>query len=121
MPRVRALQQTLAPPIENVSKETVLDSISTGTAPPAESAQAGTKKTKADIMPCGQQYPGLTVRGGIEQFMESIEYPNSSTDAPPEGEIVYTLTITPEGKVSRYDQVNPNGWPGHCSNPRTGN
>lgn len=105
MPRVRILQQTLAPPAISTPEEPVPDSSAAETEAPADSTM-GNIMTEAEIMPCADQYPDLTVRGGIEQFMESIEYPNWANNTTLEGEIVYTLTITPEGEVTDYEQAS---------------
>lgn len=105
MPRVRALQQTLAPPAVKMPEVIAPDSSALETAVPADST-AGDFMPETDITPCTEQYPDLTVRGGIEQFMEMIEYPDWAMNTTLEGEIVYTLTITPEGEVTGYEQAS---------------
>ena len=99
MPRVRVLQQTLARPEVSRPDETPPDSIAAPTDVPEDSSEGG-------IAACSDQYPGLSVQGGIEQFQESIEYPGWATRTTMQGELVYTLEISPQGEVTAYEQVS---------------
>jgi len=98
MPRVQVLQRTLALPEENTPDEIVSDSTATETVP-ADSVDGVT-------MLCSDLYPDLAVRGGIEQFEQAIEYPNWATRTTLQGELVYTLTIAPDGEVTDYEQAS---------------
>lgn len=102
MPRVQVLQQTLEPPPPNESapNNTIPDSSAAETAPPDTIAEA------QGAMFCTDLYPDLTVQGGIDQFQQSIEYPDWATRTTMQGELVYNLSISPEGDVISYEQVS---------------
>ncbi|WP_340106249.1 type IX secretion system periplasmic lipoprotein PorW/SprE [Rhodohalobacter sp. 8-1] len=103
MPRVQVLQQTLAPPEINVPENNVSPDSSA-----AETAPSDTTTSAESSMQCADLYPDLAVRGGIDQFQESIEYPSWATRTTMQGELVYSLSITPEGDVADYEQVSRN-------------
>lgn len=98
MPRVQLLQQTLAQPQENIPEEIVSDSSA------AETVAADS--VDSESMRCSDLYPDLAIRGGIEQFEQSINYPDWATRTTLQGELVYTLTISPDGEVTDYQQAS---------------
>lgn len=101
MPRVQVLQQTLAPPEIKVPENVVPPDSSAAETAPSDSTAAA-----AGSMLCSDLYPDLAIRGGIGRFQESIEYPDWATRTTMQGELVYTLSITPDGNVAEYEQVS---------------
>ena len=97
MPQVRVLQQTIEPPASDTPAEASQDTLAPDLPEPSDTLPA-------DISPCSAKYPDLSVRGGIEQFLESIEYPDWAVDTEMSGELVYTLSISPQGEVTDYVQ-----------------
>lgn len=97
MPKVRVLQQTLEPPTIEPPDEAIQDSL-------ASDLPVASDSSSADISPCSEKYPNLSVRGGIEQFLETIEYPDWAEESGMSGELIYTLSISPQGEVTDYVQ-----------------
>ena len=70
-----------------------------------KNAPADSTAGDEESMLCSDLYPGLTVRGGIEQFQNSIDYPGWATRTTMQGELIYTLSIAPDGEVLSYEQA----------------
>lgn len=100
MPRVRMLQETLARP-----EAAIPDSVSNQSSELPDAAADSVAVDEMSML-CSDRYPDLTVQGGIESFQNSIEYPNWATRTTLQGELVYSLTISPDGDVLSYEQVS---------------
>jgi tetratricopeptide (TPR) repeat protein len=100
MPRVRVLRQTLEPPAARTEpQEQPSDSTDTNSGTPQGSEQA-----TDNVLSCSEGYPNLAIQGGIDQFSESIEYPEWAVSSNMRGELVYRLFIAPDGEVTDYVQ-----------------
>lgn len=100
-PVASRLKETLEPP--EPAAEEVADSVQPDL-PDAEEIGEGVETTGS--MACSEAYPGLTIRGGQEQFEESIQYPNWAARTSLSGELTYLLKISPDGDVLEYDQAS---------------
>jgi hypothetical protein len=94
------LQETLARP-----EAAIPDSVSNQSSELPDAAADSVAVDEMSML-CSDRYPDLTVQGGIESFQNSIEYPNWATRTTLQGELVYSLTISPDGDVLSYEQVS---------------
>lgn len=102
MPRVRVLRETLERP-EPAMKDLVNIQIA-DSASASENMESGADRVASTS--CSELYPGLEISGGDETFLESITYPDWSGDLSIQGDLIYRLVISSEGKVLEYEQVS---------------
>lgn len=99
-PVARRLRETLKPPEIRPELEEVQDSVQTD-----ESAMQQGEELSGPLS-CSQAYPDLRIRGGQEEFEESIQYPGWAARTSLSGELTYLLKISPDGEVLDFEQVS---------------
>lgn len=97
MPRVQVLRQSLQRP--EPPAEAVPDSL-------VDEAAEQADLTPGDVIECAEAYPDLEIAGGVDQFTESVSYPNWATRTSMQGELTYRLVISPNGEVLEYEQAS---------------
>ncbi len=97
MPRVQVLRRSLQRPDPPVAAQP--DSLSDEGPEPVDLASG-------EVMECSEAYPDLEIAGGIDQFTDSISYPNWASRTSMQGELTYRLVISPNGEIQEFEQVS---------------
>lgn len=61
----------------------------------------------APVYRCSELNISLTVRGGLDDFMEAVDFPNRVLKMELEGEIRYRFRLNREGEVTEYRLLSP--------------
>lgn len=100
MPKVRILNSTLEPPVEETEDEELDE--------PEEIIDEVVPELEADeeLPRCTDLDPVPQIAQGMDQFMDSIVYPDWTRNADMMGEVLFRLSISEDGEVTDFEQAS---------------
>lgn len=102
MPRVQILQKTLEKPFT----DTTMANNPVSSDVTRQSQRQSQSRDTAENSRCEDLNIRIDTDGGMEGFMNSLEYPAWTDDVSIRGELEYLLVIEPDGTVQSYEQLS---------------
>jgi len=97
MPKVRILQESIRKPHSGRDYEEVEE--------PFDEDRISTEPDR-EIVSCSDMNVPVTISGGIDWFLERIDYPDWAVGSGISGEISYLFNISPDGDIIHYEQAS---------------